>query len=171
MGVFGEFNVALNLTESQIRYAMANSKSNRGAARFLHVTLETYRKYAKRYIDFDTQLNLYDLHKNQSGKSIAKGSVLQDGYYKIEDILEGRRPDYSPKKLKKRLIRNAILEEKCSRCGFEERRILDYSVPLMLDWIDGDNTNHRRDNLQLLCYNCYYLTVNNIAGKKLILEF
>jgi len=171
MGVFGEFNVALNLTESQIRYAMLNSKSNRGAARFLHVTLPTYRKYAKLYIDSDTQLNLYDLHKNQCGKNIPKGNMLQDGYYRLEDILEGSRPDYNPKKLKKRLIRNSILEEKCARCGFEERRILDYASPLLLDWIDGDNTNHRRENLQLLCYNCYFLTVNNVAGKKLFLEF
>lgn len=171
MGVFGEFNVALNLTESQIRYAMLNSKSNRGAARFLHVTLATYRKYAKQYIDSETQISLYELHKNQSGKSIPKGNMLQEGYYRLDDILEGRRPDYDPKKLKKRLIRHAILEEKCARCGFEERRVLDYSTPLLLDWMDGDNTNHRRDNLQLLCYNCYFLTVNNVAGKKLFLEF
>lgn len=171
MRAFGEFNTSLNLTESQIRYAMMNSKSNREAARFLKINLTTYRKYAKRYIDSDTQLNLYDLHKNQAGKNINKGTVSQEGYYRLEDILEGKRPDYNPKKLKKRLLKNSILEERCSRCGFEERRILDYSMPLLLDWIDGDMTNHKRENLQLLCYNCYFLTVNNVAGKKLVLDF
>jgi len=171
MGVFGDFSVAKNLTESQIRYAMLNSQSNKAAARFLNVTLSTYRKYAKIYKDSESGKSLYDLHKNQSGKNIAKGTVFQHGYYRMEDILEGKHPDYNPKKLKKRLIVNCILEEKCSRCGFEERRILDYSIPLLLDWIDGDNTNHKRDNLQLLCYNCYYLTVNNVVGKKLFLDF
>ncbi len=171
MGTFGEFSVAVNLKEDQIRYAIKNSQSNRGAARFLNVALSTYRKYAKLYVDEKTGKTLYDLHKNQAGKKISKGTVHQHGYYRLEDILEGKHPDYNPKKLKKRLITNCILEEKCASCGFEERRILDYAMPLLLEWIDGDNTNHRRDNLQLLCYNCYFLTVNNIAGKKLLLEF
>ena len=30
----------------------------------------------------------------------------------------------------------------CDECGFEERRVVDYSVPLLLDWKDGDRTNH-----------------------------
>lgn len=171
MGVFGEFNVALNLTESQIRYAMLNSKSNREAARFLNVSYNTYRKYAKLFKDELSGVNLYELHKNQSGKNIAKGSVTQHGYYKLDDILEGKHPDYNPKKLKKRLIVNCVLEEKCNRCGFSERRILDYSMPLLLDWINGNVSDHSRENLQLLCYNCYFLTVNNVAGKKLILDF
>lgn len=171
MGVFGDFSTAKNLTESQIRYAMLNSKSNREAARFLHVSFQTYRKYAKRYRDSETGLTLFEMHKNQAGKNISKSTVLQEGYYRLSDILEGKRPDYNRTKLKRRLIRNNILEEKCQRCGFEERRILDYAVPLLLDWIDGDTTNHRRENLQLLCYNCYFLTVNNVAGKKLYLEF
>ena len=162
---------SLDSSESRIRYAMDNSKSNRGAALFLQVSFNTYKKYAKNYIDSETGLSLFELHKNQAGKKIPKGSVLQNGYYKLEDILEGKHPDYNPKKLKRRLIRDCILEEKCSRCGFEERRIFDYAVPLMLDWKDGDMTNHKRENLQFLCYNCYFLTVDNVAGKKLVLNF
>ena len=150
---------------------MANSKSNRGAAFFLNVSFNTYRKYASYYIDIESGLSLFELHKNQSGKNIPKGSVIQNGYYKLDDILEGKHPDYNPKKLKRRLIQQCILEEKCARCGFEERRVFDYSVPLLLDWIDGDMTNHKRENVQLLCYNCYYLTVDNVAGKKLMLNF
>lgn len=171
MGVFGEFSTAKNLTESQIRYAMLNSNSNREAARFLHVTVSTYRKYAIRYIDTETGLNLYEKHKNQPGRKITKATAIQDGYYRLSDILEGKKPDYDKKKLKRRLIKDSILEEKCNRCGFEERRILDYAVPLLLDWMDGDTTNHKRENLQLLCYNCYFLTVNNVAGKKLFINF
>ena len=38
-----------------------------------------------------------------------------------------------------------------------------------MDWKDGDKTNHKLDNLQLLCYNCYYLTVDNVVGKRVII--
>ena len=40
--VLGKGRTPLNLTEAQIRYAMKNSKSNSGAARFLNISLTTY---------------------------------------------------------------------------------------------------------------------------------
>jgi hypothetical protein len=43
-------NPPLNLTESQIRYAMENTFSNRQAAKFLSVCYNTYLKYAEDYI-------------------------------------------------------------------------------------------------------------------------
>ena len=52
--VLGKGRTPLNLTESQIRYLMKNSKSNSGAARFLNVSLTTYQKYSKSYIDEET---------------------------------------------------------------------------------------------------------------------
>ena len=39
-------------------------------------------------------------------------------------------------------------EEKCCSCGFEERRITDYRVPLKIDFLDGDTTNHKLDNIK-----------------------
>ena len=39
--VLGVGRTPLNLTEAQIRYAMKNSKSNSGAARFLNISLRT----------------------------------------------------------------------------------------------------------------------------------
>jgi len=30
--------------------------------------------------------------------------------------------------------------EKCNNCGFEERRVIDGKVPLVLDFEDGDIT-------------------------------
>lgn len=161
-----------NITESRIRHAMEHTKSCRTAAEFLNISINTYRKYAKLYIDEETGLDLYELHKNQEGSGIRKYSrPRKTSYYALHDILSGRHPEYSQPRLRKRLVEHSILAEKCSRCGFDERRIVDYAVPLLLDWIDGDSTNHRRDNLQLLCYNCYFLTVNNVAGRKINLNF
>jgi hypothetical protein len=34
-------------------------------------------------------------------------------------------------------------------------------VPLLLDHLDGDETNHVVSNLQMLCMNCYYQQTGN----------
>lgn len=161
----GEGRPPINLSESEIRYAMANTQSATAAARFLNVSYESFRKYAKKYKDSATDKTLFDLHKNASGKGIRKApTIRRNGRYGINDILEGKHPNYDKKKLKERLLRSGEFEEKCACCGFEERRITDYTVPLRLDWKDEDKTNHKRDNIQFLCLNCYYLQVENPHG-------
>ena len=57
-----------DLTEAVIRNAMKHTQSNFQAARYLNVTIETYRKYARLYIDQESGKTLYELHKNNSGK-------------------------------------------------------------------------------------------------------
>ena len=167
----GEGRPAFNITESEIRYAMEHTSSCAGAARFLKISYEAFRKYAKLYKDESSGKTLFELHKNQSGKGIAKASsVRMNGKYGLNEILAGKHPNYNPTYLKRRLIKSGCMEEKCSSCGFEERRITDYSVPLMLDWIDGDKTNHKKENLRLVCYNCYYLEVGNPFGGKMRID-
>ena len=161
----GEGRPPMNISESEIRYAMANTQSCAGAARFLKVSYEAFRKYAKMYTDSESGKTLFELHKNVTGKGIKRASKPRlRGYYGILDVLEGKYPKYPHSRLKVRLLKNAILEEKCDSCGYCERRVSDYTVPLLLDWIDGDTTNHRRENLRFLCLNCYYLEVNNPCG-------
>jgi len=166
MYIYGLGGSGYNFSESDIRYAMQNTRSNLQAARFLRVTPRTYQKYAKMYIDSATGKTLWELHKNIPGKGISK-HIRKVGYVpkSLDDILNGTLP--GPKDVsgfKKRLLRNNILEEKCGVCGFEERRITDYSIPIVLDWIDGDRANCKRDNLRLLCYNCHYLMVHGPYG-------
>ncbi len=161
---------ALDLTEAKIRYAMTNTKSNRAAAIFLNVAYNSYKKYAKYYIDENTGKSLFDLHKNQEGKQIRKGQSSTGGHIKIMEILEGKYPNYPPDKLRDRLIKEGFLDYKCSNphCSYNgENRIIDYAKPLKLNWIDGDKTNHKLNNLEFLCYNCYFLTVGNLNGNKI----
>ena len=47
----GEGRPPMNISESEIKYAMANTQSCAGAARFLKVSYEAFRKYAKLYTD------------------------------------------------------------------------------------------------------------------------
>ena len=165
--VLGKGRSPLNITEASIRYAMKNSKSNSGAARFLNVSLTTYEKYSKQYIDEPSGKNLWDLHKNRYGVGVKKPYNITKGIYALKDILEGKYPDYAVYQLKKRLINNGDnigCECKCHNCGYDEKRITDDKIPLILDHIDGDWKNHLRENLRFLCYNCYFNLKGNIRG-------
>jgi len=160
--VYGRGRSALNLSESEIRYAMENTKSNSEAARFLNVSFTTYKKYARQFIDSKTDKNLWELHKNQAGKDIVQATA---GPYSIDKLLQGEFPNYPVWKLRNRILALGILPEKCNSCGYEERRITDDTTPLLLDFKDGDSTNHRIENLQLLCLNCYYMQSGNPYNK------
>lgn len=154
------YNKALNLTEKEIRYAMANTKSNAQAARFLGCSFTTYKKYSKMYIDEESGKSLFDLHKNQFGIGISrvkKDTLSYPVKTDIFEILEGKHPNYNPITLAKRLITELIVPEECNECGFNERRITDYKVPLILAYKDYDKKNHQRDNIEFLCFNCYSL--------------
>lgn len=160
-------NKAYNLTESQIRYAMRNTGSNLAASRFLKISYGTYKKYAKMYIDEETGEDLFELHKNQSGKGMRKRFRSRyGGKKKLKEILEGKHPTFPWRKLKNRLIRDGFKAEECELCGFNERRVTDYTVPLILIWKNGDKRDHRAENLELVCYNCYYLTHSDLYERQ-----
>ena len=49
---------------------------------------------------------------------------------------------------------------KCQKCGWGEKNEYTGNVPLQIHHIDGDCTNNKEENLQLLCPNCHSLTDN-----------
>jgi len=63
---------------------------------------------------------------------------------------------YQSNKLRKRLLREGVLQPICSSCGGSEW--LGSPMPLELDHVDGDKTNNQLDNLRLICPNCHALT-------------
>ena len=84
------------------------------------------------------------------------------------EIIEGRiaASSFDPNKLKYALIEQGYLSEECTVCKFKERRVLDYKIPLLLHFQDGNSNNYSLDNVQLLCYNHYFLTVGDIFNSK-----
>ena len=75
---------------------------------------------------------------------------------RLFDILNGLYPNYDPIKLKRLLFRQGWLEKKCSKCGYEDTRELDNESPLAMNYKDGDKHNHVRENLEVLCFNCFF---------------
>lgn len=49
---------------------------------------------------------------------------------------------------------------KCKKCGWCEVNTKTGKIPLTVNHIDGDCTNSKEDNLELLCPNCHSLTHN-----------
>lgn len=74
-----------------------------------------------------------------------------------------KKSAYSRKNLKRRLLEAGLIENKCRACGIDEW--LGKPLVLHLDHVNGDPTDHRRSNLQMLCPNCHSQTTT-YANKK-----
>lgn len=125
-----------------------NSVSMRQAATKMEMSFTSFRRKAM-------ALNCYS--PNQGRKGTSKPSARK---YKLEDVLNGKYPQYSTYKLKCRLINEGYKDDKCEICGRSEKRPGEKYTPCELHHIDGDRTNHKLNNLILICPNCHSLTKN-----------
>lgn len=144
--------------KTELLEAQSRATSSAHAARILGVVYKTYKKYCK----------LYDVPHIIERKKVRTGlgKISSESEQKLNEVLEGDYPEYTPKLLKDRLVSGRHINPECSNCGFCERRIGDNKIPLLLDFIDGNKRNHKWENLRLLCYNCYFLLVGNLMGRK-----
>lgn len=58
--------------------------------------------------------------------------------------------------LRLRLLKEGLKEYRCEVCGREEWN--GKPIPLQLDHINGDRTDHRLENLRIVCPNCHAQT-------------
>lgn len=146
------------LTKEDIIRAQKVTRSNMAAARYLRVSYNHYKKYAKMYKN-DEGVTLLEAHMNQSGEGIPKFAVAGGKEIPLMDLLEGRVPieHFDPRKIKARLLSEGKLVEVCDRCNFSERRVTDLKIPVILNFKDGNKKNWSLDNLEFLCYNCSFL--------------
>ena len=153
--------------------AMKMTKSVRAAARYLNCSYQHLKPYLKSYRVDDEDPNsptLFDVHKNQQGNGIPKFLSMHGKDPDLKKLLSGElyTESYSIDKFKHRLIAEAILAEECSCCGFKEQRVSDYRVPLLLNFKNYNKRDWTRDNLEFLCYNCYFLTIGDVFSSKQI---
>jgi len=163
---------AKHLSKDQVVLAMNKTKSVRAAARYLNVSYIHMKKWMKFYKN-ENGITLFEAHKNQSGKGIPK-FLSNNGTRKKDpallDVIEGRidPAHFNPQKIKYRLIEEGYLKEECCNCGFHERRVSDYKIPLILHFKDKNKQHYRLENMEMLCYNCYFLMVGDVFNNKQI---
>jgi hypothetical protein len=126
---------------------------------FIQICLEseTMAKAAvKLGIHFNTfkrkALKLGVYKPNQAGIGINKNMPRVS----LKEILDGQHPHYQTYKLKVRLIEEGIKENKCENCGLDSWN--GQSINCELDHKDGNRSNHKIENLRILCPNCHSQT-------------
>ena len=137
------------LIESEILDAQSHCNNAIECARYLSVGYNCYKRWATSYGIFKI---------NPWSKGNKKQYWVPDkGKHPLNQILEGKFPDYPIYRLKDLLIRSGTKKDECENCGFNEHRITDHRMPLLISFKDGNEHNHLLENIQILCYNCVFL--------------
>ncbi len=149
----------MKVTDEKIIEICRSSLSMTGAAVKLGIHFNTLKRRA-------ILLGVYT--PNAAGKGLTK--IKRDGFDKIplSEILEGLHPQYQTNKLRIRLIKENIKEEKCEICKITEWN--GKPVSFELDHINGIRHDHRLKNLRIICPNCHSQThtyrSKNIKGPR-----
>lgn len=113
---------------------------------------ETLNSYLKKMgIEYAGQQNKKGQHKGTN--------VYKPASYYIDNNI----PIHSYK-LKEKILRDGIKENKCEICGCSIWQ--GVSLPLELHHKDGNHFNNQLDNLQILCPNCHSIQEGN-SGKNI----
>ena len=112
-----------------------------------------------------------ELSKNQKNNVFCCSTCSNQ--YRSKETIRKWEENSEPTKSIPRAIRKYLIEQagyKCEKCGWGEINESTGCSPLEIHHIDGNWTNNKRDNLQVLCPNCHSLTPNykalNCNGRK-----
>lgn len=129
---------------------------------------------------YDSMINLYfpeylKERKEELRKLYERGDwdKLNDenvvGTYEIlrrnhmKDVFTGKVSGSSQKKVQQWVLDYDILPKKCNSCGYNHHKLDERSgeeiYPLILNFIDDNEKNCTLTNLELLCYNCYFIKI------------
>jgi len=126
----------VKVCESSLSMSQASAK--------LKLHFNTFKKYALMFGCYKT---------NQSGKGLNK---KVEPKIKLEKIILGEHPEFQTYKLKNRLLKENIMKNVCNSCGIKDW--MGIPLNMELDHIDGNRSNHRLENLRMLCPNCHAQT-------------
>lgn len=135
------------MTDLEFIEICESSPSMAAAATKVGVHFNTFKKRA-------LKLNCYKT--NQSGKGTSKARMEGNGKIPLNEILEGNHPQYQTFKLKNRLFQEGLKQNRCEECGVSEWN--GKFIACELDHVNGNRTDHRLENLKVLCPNCHSQT-------------
>ena len=131
------------MTDEYFINVCEKSESMAKAAVILNLHFNTFKRRA-------VKLGVYK--PNPAGIGINK----QMPSISLDEILKGDHPHYQTFKLKKRLLKEGVKENKCEVCNIDSWN--GKSLNCELDHIDGNRTNHKIENLRMICPNCHSQT-------------
>lgn len=177
----------LNITDEEFTQYWYDSISYAQVASLIQKTYEEYNlesiplpknRVVKNYAK---NLNLSDDH--MLGQSHARGKTFDNRHHKSLEEVMIEDSNYSSLSLKKRLIKEGVLDYKCVWCG-NEGIWNEKEVTLQMDHINGNRSDQRLDNLRILCPTCHSYTatfrgrnmkinrtVENIEKEEIIIDF
>lgn len=134
----------LKINEKLFIKVCNESESMSKACLEMGMHFNTFKSWAKK-------LGCYN--PNQSGKGLKKQIAPK---IPLDEILKGNYPLFQTCKLRVRLIKSGLKEEKCEVCGITEWN----GKPILfeLDHINGIRHDHRLENLRIICPNCHCQT-------------
>lgn len=135
----------INISKDEFINVCENSITMGEAAAKLKLHYNTFKRYAMQYGCWKP---------NQGGKGMKKNITANT--IPLQDILDGKCPQYQTFKLKRRLFKEHIKENKCEICGITTWN--GKPIQMELHHKDGNRTNHKLENLQILCPNCHSQT-------------
>jgi Zn finger protein HypA/HybF involved in hydrogenase expression len=101
-----------------------------------------------------------------TGQGFLKGKTHDWGKgSKLEDILLENSTYTNLTCLKRRLLKELKWEYKCVECGLSNEWN-NKNLSLHLDHINGNNRDHRKENLRFLCPNCHSQTTTYCGKNK-----
>jgi len=154
------------VTEELIKMAVDNCTSASECARYLSIKYTTFRRHAMKYQYPGTDMSYFEYVKstrNDSAKKTARnfyrpgGLVVPKKVFTEEQIINGDYTLVTPVKIRQYLVRFGYLADCCHHCGYNEKRFTDGLSPIVLNFKDGNILNKRLDNVELLCYNCFFM--------------
>lgn len=107
-----------------------------------------YKEFHKKRVELGLDISHFD----PFGKTRAVNKPSHETF--LSYLIEGST--YSRSSLKKRLIKDGLLEQKCLLCDMSNW--MGKSISLHLDHINGICDDNRLENLRLLCPNCHSQT-------------
>lgn len=133
----------MKVTDQQIIEACDTHSTMRQAALSIGINLSTLKERARK-------LGVYS--PNQGRRNESRPSQNVDRAIPLDEILRGEHPTYQTHKLRLRLFKTGVKEQRCEICSTSHWN--GQQLSLILDHINGINDDHRLENLRIVCPNC-----------------